>query len=129
MKKLLLIPILTTALIGCGDLKDDAAEVAQEYCDAIKYANFEDAESFATQYSIEGNERWYKENKRKYNKIFGSQRCGIKKVEASEDQTKFTVYYYNSIQNDNSHVEITYFEDKDQLLVTSDLFAVYKDFY
>lgn len=129
MKKLLLIPALTIGLVGCGDPKDEASEIAQEYCEAIKRTNFEDAENIAVSHVIEANKRWFDQDNRKYRKVFGSQRCGIKKVESSEDLTSFVVYYHNSMQNDNSHVEIAYVEAKDQLLVTSDVFAVYQNFY
>lgn len=129
MKKLLLIPVLSAALVGCGDPIDNAYEVAQDYCEAIKDTNFDDARSLSTGYVVDANERWFDKDNRKYYKVFKDQRCSIKNVEASEDNTKFTVYYSGTPEAKGSYVEIEYSEDKGEYLVTGDMFAVYQYFY
>ena len=129
MKKLFLISALAIGLVGCGDPTDDASEIAQEYCEAIKLTNFDDAKDLAVGYVVDANERWFNKDNRKYRKVFGDQRCSIKNVDASEDEKSFKVYFSPSLKSEGSFVEIEYSEDKGEYAVTGDMFAVYQHFY
>lgn len=129
MKKFLLATSIASLLTACSDPIDEASQVAEQYCTAIKKTDFEEANNFALRHLVEANENWFNKDNRKYRKVFGKQRCTIKRTEAANNNTNFTIYYSPSLNIDGSYVEVEYSSDRDAYIVVSDVFSVYQNFY